>query len=226
MPIRINLLAEAQAAEELRRKDPVKRTILVGGVLVLAVLVWSGTLQVNIVSARSSLKTYETQWKAQEKTYQNAVEKSRQAAETEEKLTALSNYTTNRFLWGSLLDAFQETMTGVENLQVTRFKSEQAYALTEESKARTNGTSIIPGKPATSTEKLLLTIDALDSSPQAGENVKRFKEAITSVPYFQTHLQKTNGVLMTSLSPQQTGPLSAKPYVTFTFQCYFPEKIR
>ena len=30
MPIRINLLAEAKAAEELRRHDPVKRVIFVG----------------------------------------------------------------------------------------------------------------------------------------------------------------------------------------------------
>jgi len=27
MPIRINLLAEAQAAEDLRRRDPVKRSV-------------------------------------------------------------------------------------------------------------------------------------------------------------------------------------------------------
>jgi hypothetical protein len=226
MPIRINLLAEAQAAEEVRRKDPLKRAILAGALMVFAVLVWSSTLQINIVSARSNLKTYETEWKTQEKDYRNAVEKSRMATETDEKLAALAKYTTNRFLWGTLLDHFQETMNGVENLQVMRFKSEQTYVLAEETKPRTNGNSVIPGKPATSTEKMLLTIEALDSSPQAGGNVKRFKEAITGVNYFQSHLQKTNGVLLTTLSPQQTGPLNTKPYVTFTFQCYFPEKTR
>jgi hypothetical protein len=226
MPIRINLLAEAQAAEEVRRKDPVKRAILAACLLVFAVLLWSSTLQVKIVAARSNLNTYQAKWKSCEKNYQSAVDKRRQSMETDEKLAALDNYTTNRFLWGSLMNAFQQTMNGVENLQVVRLKSEQAYVLTEETKPRTNNTTIIPGKPATSTEKLLLTIDAVDSSPQSGGNVKRFKEAITSVPYFQTHLQKTNGVLLTSLSAQQTGPLSHKPYVTFTFQCYFPEKTR
>ena len=30
MPIRLNLLAEAQEAEEMRRQDPVKRALLVG----------------------------------------------------------------------------------------------------------------------------------------------------------------------------------------------------
>jgi hypothetical protein len=226
MPIRINLLAEAQAAEELRRKDPVKRVILASGLLVCGVLVWSSTLQVKIVSARGNLKTFETQWKAQEKDYSNAVDKSKQAAETDEKLGSLTAYTTNRFLWGTLLDGFQETMTGVDNLQVVRLRSEQTFTLTEEVKPKSNGNVVASGKPATSTEKVLLTIEALDSSPQAGGNVKRFKEAITSVNYFQSHLQKTNGVLLTTLSPQQTGPLNAKPYVTFTFQCYFPEKTR
>jgi len=37
MPIRINLLAESQALEEMRRRDPVKRAIWVG-VLVVSLL--------------------------------------------------------------------------------------------------------------------------------------------------------------------------------------------
>jgi len=41
MPIRLNLLAEAQAAEEARRRDPVKRAIWIGALLVSVVLVWS-----------------------------------------------------------------------------------------------------------------------------------------------------------------------------------------
>ena len=38
MPIRINLLAEAQAAEEMRRKDPVKRAVWIGGFVIFLVL--------------------------------------------------------------------------------------------------------------------------------------------------------------------------------------------
>ena len=37
---RINLLAEAQAAEELRRRDPVKRATWLGAFLVAAILAW------------------------------------------------------------------------------------------------------------------------------------------------------------------------------------------
>jgi len=227
MPIRINLLAESQAALEQRRKDPVKRAILAACLIVGGVLLWSSTLQVKIVAARSNLNTLESTWKSMEAKYAGAVEKTRQSLETEEKLAALENYTTNRFLWGSLLNGFQQTMNDLDNLQVTRLKADQAYVLTEETKTRTNNTQMIPGRPATATEKMTLTIDAVDSSPQPGApNVKRFKEAIASIAYFQSHLQKTNGLLLTSLSPPQTGPLNRNPYVTFTLQCHFPEKIR
>lgn len=42
MPIRLNLLAEAQAMEEMRRRDPVKRAIWVGSLLVAVALAWAG----------------------------------------------------------------------------------------------------------------------------------------------------------------------------------------
>jgi hypothetical protein len=225
MPIRINLLAEAQAAEELRRKDPVKRAALAAGCVVCCVLLWASTLQFKIIAAKSDLHTLETKWKSIEKSYQVAVESRRKALEAEEKLGALQHYTANRFLWGSALNAFQQTLNGVDDVQVTRLRTEQSYFLTEETKPRTNGTMIIAGKPATSTEKILLTVEAVDSSPQPGTHVNKFKEAIVNVPYFQSNLQKTNGVLLTSLSAPQTGPLGRTPYVLFTLQCFFPEKV-
>src|SRR5437588_812625 len=123
MPIRINLLSEAQAAEELRRKDPVKRAVLASALLVAGMLCWGSTLQFKIITSKSGLKD-------------------------------------------------------------------------------------------------------LDASAQPGSQVNKFKEAIANVPYFQSNLQKTNGVLLTSLSAPQNGPLGRSPYVMLTLQCYFPEKVR
>ena len=37
MPIRINLLAESLAEEDLRRRDPVKRAIIIGALLVAVI---------------------------------------------------------------------------------------------------------------------------------------------------------------------------------------------
>lgn len=226
MPIRINLLAEAQAAEELRRKDPVKRALLAAGLLVLIVLVWSSTLQFKIIASKSTLNGLEAQWKSIEKSYEVAVNSRRKSLDADEKLAALQNYTTNRFLWGSALNAFQQTLNGVDEVQVVRLKTEQTYSITEETKLKANGPLQTPSKPATSTERISLKIDAFDYSPQPGAQAPKFKEAIAHIPYFQSHLQKTNGVLLTQMSAPHTGANVRNPYVMFTLECFFPEKVR
>jgi hypothetical protein len=226
MPIRINLLAEAQAAEELRRKDPVKRALLAGVMLVLTVLCWSSTLQFKIISSKSDLRRLEANWQAIEKNYQEAVESQRRSQEATEKLSSLQQYTTNRFLWGTALNAFQQSLVGVDDVQVVRLKTDQSYVVSEEVKPVSAAGKVTPGKPASSTEKLGLTIEAIDSSTPPGGQVSRFKEALATVPYFQSSLQKTNGVLLTSLSAPQLGTAARSSYVMFTLQCYFPEKIR
>lgn len=226
MPIRINLLAEAQSEEELRRKDPVKRATIVAAFVVASVVFWASTLQFRIMAAKRGLHNLEARWQSVEKPYQEAVEHQRRVRDAEEKLAALQNYTTNRFLWGTTLNAFQQTLNGIDNVHVVRLRGEQAYVVADETPPRTNGTVIVPGKPATSTEKIVLSVEGVDASPQPGSQVNRFKQTIASVPYFQERLQKTNGVLLTSLSAPSSGPAAKTPYVTFTLQCYYPEKVR
>jgi Tfp pilus assembly protein PilN len=224
MPIRVNLLAEAQAAEVERRKDPVKRGLIVGAILVAVVLGWAAKLQISIGTSKTELTTLETKWQSLEKSYAGVVESQRQMIEAEQKLVALEQMTTNRFLWGTALNAFQQTLNGIDDIQVVRFRTEQLYAMTEEKKANTNGTIVIPGKPGLATEKISMTIEAIDANRQPGSQVNHFKETVANVPWFQSNLQKTNGVLLTSLSaPQSTG---SKPFVMFTLQCFFPEITR
>ena len=224
MPIRINLLAEAHAAEEARRKDPVKRAGIIAAGVVAVVAAWAGSLQVRIISSNSELNTLQAKWRGIEKQYESVVAQRRKTMDAEERLLALQQYTTNRFLWGTALNAFQQSIMGVEDVHVTRFKGEQAYVLTDEVKAKPNDPA--SGKPATSMEKISWLIEAVDACPQPGAQVNRFKQSIASVPYFQNNLQKTNGVLLTALSAPQVGSAARTPYVTFTFQCYFPEKVR
>src|SRR5947208_9192514 len=139
MPIRINLLAEAQAAEERRRKDPVKRGTYVGAFLVFLVALWAATLQFKILGANSKLHGLEVKWKSIEQNYQTAVEAQRKSIEADQRLGSLRQMTTNRFLWGNVLNAFQQTLNGIEDVQVTRLKSEQNYLITEGTTVSTNG---------------------------------------------------------------------------------------
>lgn len=225
MPIRINLLAEAQAAEEERRKDPVKRGVIGAGVVVGLVVLWVVALQVKVIAANQKLGSLQTRWKSIEKDYEVAVSTQRQSLETDEKLAALYDMSTNRFLWGNTLNAFQQTLNHIDDVQVVRLKSEQSYTLTEATPSRTNGTTVVRGKPGTSTEKIVLTIDAMDSSNQAGSRVTGYKDAIAAQQYFQQNLAKTNGLLLISRSAPQTSPVGNQ-YVMFTLQCSFPEKVR
>lgn len=226
MPIRINLLAEAQAAEELRRKDPVKRSLLVAVLLVLLVAVWACALQYKVLAAKGLLTDLDTRWRGIEPSYKVAVESFRAVRETEDRLAALQNMSTNRFLWGNVLNAMQLTLNGVDDITVSQLKAEQSYLLTDATPSRTNGTAILPGRPASSTERVVLTIDAVDLSGTDGKRINRFKESIAGVPYFKDQLNRTNGVLLTSRALQQGTRPGVAPPVTFSLQCYFQEKTR
>src|SRR5260370_8591912 len=127
MPIRINLLAEAQAAEELRRKDPVQRGAVLAVLLVLLEVCWRSTRQVKIMAAKGELNSLESKWQAIEKNYQKVVDNHRKELDAEEKLAALQQYTTNRLLWGTTLNAFQQTLMGVDQVQLLRLKTTQNY---------------------------------------------------------------------------------------------------
>src|SRR4051812_31521251 len=136
MPININLLAEAQAAEEERRKDPVKRAILGAVILVAGALLFSSSVQLKIMRSRGELNGLESSWKKIETSYQTTVDVRRKVVEGEEKIAALNQMATNRFLWGNALNAFQQTLNGIEDVQVMHIKTEQSYAVVDEVKPK------------------------------------------------------------------------------------------
>lgn len=226
MPIRINLLAELHAAEEERRKDPVKRGFIVAAIFVSAVALWAATLQVKVIAASSGLGNLDSRWKSIEKDYETAVTAQKRNLETAEKLAALNNMSSNRFLWANTLNALQMTLNNVDDVQVVRFKADQSYLVTEPGPSKTNGTTIVRGKPGTSTEKIVVTIDAMDSNKQPGSRVNSFKDAISAQSYFQQNLSRTNGLLLISQSAPQFNPGQANQFVMFTLQASFPEKVR
>lgn len=224
MPIRINLLAEQQAAEELRRRDPVKRAMWVCGLIVGAVAVWSGYLQVKLMAAMREVNQYESQWRKIEPDYQKVSSNLTRMAEADHKWASLQSLATNRFLWGPQLNAIQYVMLSVEDVQITRLKTEQAYVVTEAVKPTTNQTgSIVHGRPGSAREKIVLTLDGKDSSKRPGDQVPRLQDAFINYPFFKTNLQKTE---MTHRSPPQGGEAGTRPFVTFSIDCLYPERMR
>lgn len=226
MPIRINLLAELHAAEEERRKDPVKRGLIGAAIVVGLVVLWAASLQVKVLTAHRRLGALQSQWKSIEKSYESAVSVQRRFGDAQEKLGALRDMSTNRFLWGNVLNAFQQTLINVEDVQVVRLKADQTYVLAEPTPNRTNGTTVVRGKPGTATERIQLAIDGRDGSPQAGSRILNFKNAIAAQSYFQQNLARTNGLRLINQSPPQQDHGASGQFVMFSLECAFPEKVR
>lgn len=224
MPIRLNLLAEAQALEDLRRRDPVKRTIWIAGLLAVLILVWASGLQLRALIAKSELNRVESAMASKATGYKQVIENQKRIADANAKLLALQALSTNRFLHGNLLDALQHTT--VDEVQLVHLKVDQTYFLVEETKGRTNGSKVLPGTPATITEKITLSLDGTDTSASPGDQVPKFKDALAANAYFCGQLSASNQVSLKNLSAPQIAPDTGRAMVLFTLEFRYPEKTR
>jgi TolA-binding protein len=224
MAIRINLLAESQALEELRRRDPVKRAIWVGVLLVVLVLLWSSSIQVKAMLAKGELGRLEVEIGAKSNAYYLVQQNEQKLREVQQKLGNLRQLATNRFLNGTVLNALQQA--AVEDVQLMRFRAEQSYMFTEAVKAKTNADErVTAARPATVTEKIVITLDARDGGANPGDQIDKFQKSLEQSTYFQAALSKTNGVRLINYLPPQAGP-DGKPFVLFSLECRYPEKTR
>jgi hypothetical protein len=210
MAIRINLLAEAQAAEDLRRRDPVKRVIIFGVLLVAAMLVWSGSLQLKVIVANRNLSSVQYQIDTETNTYQMALSNNAKITTAKKKLLELRQLTDARLLEGNLLNVLQKVT--VDNVQLMRVRVNQSYILRG-------------GKTPAVTERTSVTLDARDSSANPGDQVGKFKAALAGYPYFKETLDPTNNISLTDESPPEADA-DGKNFVLFTLECHFPDKTR
>ena len=224
MPIRLNLLAEAQAAEEARRRDPVKRAIWIGALLVSVVLVWSSSLQLKAMLVKGDLSRVEGQMNALTNDYKQVVNNQKMVAEINHKLVSLQQLATNRFLNATLLDALQKTTH--DDVQLVHLRVTQDYIVVEETKARTNASVVTPVKPGSATEIITLTLDGSDASLNPGEQVLKFKQLLVNNEYFQAMLGKTNEVILKNQGAPQANPETGRECVMFTLECRYPERKR
>lgn len=125
MPIRINLLAEQQAAEEARRKDPVKRALWIGSALVFLTIVWTILLHMNVKAKRSELVNLDADFKKVDEGARFVRNKQAEVGDIERRVTSLERYSTNRILWATALDAFQKVT--MEQIKFRTLSSNQRY---------------------------------------------------------------------------------------------------
>jgi hypothetical protein len=223
MPIHINLLAESQIAEELRRRDPVKRAIFAGTFLVVLASVWSSSLQLEVVINKSDLNQMQAQIQARTNEWQAVVDNQTRVSDARSRLEALKKLNETRFLQGNFLNALQEL--DLEGVQLVSVNVKQSYIKDQGTPSTSSSGHLTPGRPATVTEKIVLDLDARDVSASPGDQVNKFKESLANQDYFKAILNKTNGVQLASLSPLQTGP-DGRAFELFTLECVLPQQIR
>lgn len=125
MPIRINLLAEEQAAEEMRRRDPIKRALYVGAAVLVLMLAWIAVTQMNVSAARSELSGHDARLKQLDESSKTVRANQLLSSEIDGKIRALEKYSSNRFFWGTFLDAVQKA--SVESVRLMEIRAEQKY---------------------------------------------------------------------------------------------------
>jgi hypothetical protein len=120
MPIRINLLAEQQEAEEARRKDPVKRAVWIGSALVFLTVIWTLLLHMEVKAKRQELVNIDDRFRKLEEGAKATRARMVEASDIKNRITSLERYSNNRVLWASTFDAFQKV-----TMEQIRFKGIQ-----------------------------------------------------------------------------------------------------
>jgi O6-methylguanine-DNA--protein-cysteine methyltransferase len=220
MPIRINLLAEAQASEELRRKDPVKRSAWIAGFFVSLVLLWILKLQCDIWFDQKDLTRINGRWMEIKSNYAAVTNNVLKTVEIDQKLAALNQLETNRFLWAPVLNALQKSV--VNDVQMLHLKGQQTFVKEAARQIGTGATAkTIPGAM---TENISLFIDAKDCN--AGQqNYTKYKETLCASDFFVKSLGRRDGfVIDGTLSPPTADPSDpSRSFVTFALVSHFPE---
>jgi hypothetical protein len=228
MPIRINLLAEAQALEEMRRRDPAKRAIWVSAVLLAVILGWSSLLWMKIWAVSSTLNNRALETKDLAKTYDVVRDNQKKLWDAQAKLAALGNFTSNRFLQANVLDNLMHLPPDViHSVQVVRLRTEQSFEVTAATKpGTTESGKPVPGKPGSTTEKVTLYLDAKDSSANPGdEQITKYIEALAATPYFVAQHITTNNIQMRITGNLQVDADTGKPFIPFALECALPKRV-
>jgi hypothetical protein len=212
MPIHINLLNDALAEQDLRKKDPVKRTVFIGALVVALMMVWYSSSLLQHMVANNSLAQVQLESQNHTNDYNTAIANLRTLHAGESRLKALNDLTSARFLQGNLMNALQQLY--VSNVNLMRVEISQRYT-----------PSGPDAKSASITESTFLTLDAKDSSPNPGDQVNHCKDGITQLDYFKSRLAPVDGMKLSNLSPPESAPGSS-PFVMFTIACRFNDQIR
>jgi len=218
MPIKINLLAEEQANEDLRRRDPVKRAGMAAGALVALVLLWAGINWFGLMGLSKQLEGLNAELEDLKKPATEAKASQKKIRDTEYKMDMLKKMSAARPLWAPVLDTLQRSV--MEDVQVLRIKADQIYQVTP-AFVPPRGSTLKP-KPAVSKQVISMTIEAQDNSERL-DSYNRLREQLASA--LKTYMG-TNGTVSLKTLNQARENEDGKKYLTFSLECSFTEVVR
>jgi hypothetical protein len=210
-------MAEAQALEEARRRNPVKLGIWIAGFFVALVGLWIMEKQLEIYNAKVVLTGLNEQWKADEAKYAGVTNAEASIAVLQGKIAALDHLHTNRFLWGPVLNALQYTV--VDQVQVTRVWALQTI---EREAPRSIANRTIPG--SANFEKVRLSIAGRDYSP-ATDGYKKYEDALNHYDFFVKKMGGREGFTIEGAPGPKVpeAPGSSREFHIFTLTNQFPD---
>jgi hypothetical protein len=223
MPVRINLLADAQAAEEARRRDPVKRGVWIGGFVICLVLIYIGKLYADMAFEKISTSRLEGVWKRSEPKFNEVITNQAKIVRLEAQLQALDRFSTNRFLWGTLLNALQQAT--VEEVELTSFISSQEYIASNSTPIKASETTKVARLPDLAIEKISLKLEARDWSPSQ-QSYGKYREALSTNEFFAQRLAGRSFKLGTLGRATFDVLNPSRSYLPFPLECVFPEVTR
>ena len=98
-------------------------------------LAWSSFLQLRATLASSEVTGIEAQMGARTNEFRQILDNQKKTVEIDDKLRVLRQLAASRFLYGTLLNALQQTT--VEDAQLIRVRVDQTYARVEGTKSQT-----------------------------------------------------------------------------------------
>ncbi len=229
--VRINFLAEAQEAVELRRRDPVRRAAYVAGAVVVGVLAWAAGIGWQTWTVRADARRLESRLQSLQSGSDKSLQSVREATALQNTLDNLQRQGASRFYCAPVLSALQHL--DVDGVQFQRVQVERSLIEETPPKSATpapaggGGQATAPQKPAKPKpiikERMVLTIvgrNYLDS-----RNLNRLTESLARSPFFRERLRAEQGVLLKGLQSRQVDPSNPdRTFEFFTIECTFADR--
>ena len=218
MPIKINLLAEEQAAEDLRRRDPLKRSIYAAVTVVSIFIIWSLAIWGQLSGLSGQIESLIKQKSDLEKPSKETEANKKKVAEAKLNQEMLKKLAAARPLWGPVMDALQRSLD--KDVQLLRLRVDQSYQITP-AVVPPRGSGV-KGKPASSKQVIVMTIEAQDASGKTDNYNKVIQQLSVSL---RDSLGTNGTVLLKNMNPPREIE-DGKKVSTYSLECVFTEVVR